>query len=355
MSRDKFEKDVAFVTGTYAQKPYSPDMRVQVGNEIVELKLPSSMGKILVLGPLILLLVVAAFSSFYTVQADESGIVLRFGKHIGNSEPGLHFKLPFGIDQVTTVPVRRQQKMEFGFGTPGNTNQRQWTSQQEMELEKNMVTGDLNSALVEWVIQYRISEPEKYLFKVRNADETLRDASESVMREVVGDRTVDEVITVGRQEIESECNIKLKALVDLYELGISIDQVQLKDVDPPRPVQASFNEVNQAQQEKEKSINIANGEYNRAVPKAGGEAQKQISEAEGYATQRINEAEGDVAKFNALFGEYQKAPEVTRRRIYLETMESVMPRLGNKVILDEGASQVLPFLPLQQSAAPAAR
>ncbi len=332
-------------------------MRIQVGNEIVELKLPESLGKMIIIGPLALIAIVAAFSCFYTVQADEAGVVLRFGKNIQTVDPGLHFKLPFGIDQVTTVPVRRQQKQEFGFGTQGNTNSRQWSSQQEMDMEKNMVTGDLNTALVEWVIQYRVTNPENYLFKVRNADDTLRDASESVMREVVGDRTVDEVITVGRQEIESECNLKLKELVDLYELGISIDQVQLKNVDPPEPVQASFNEVNQAQQEKEKSINIANGEYNRAVPKAGGEADKTVSEAEGYATQRVNEAEGDVAKFVALYAEYQKAPEVTRRRIYLETMEEVMPRLGNKVILDEGASQVLPFLPLQQAAqtAPAAR
>lgn len=332
-------------------------MRIQVGNEIVELKLPESLGKMVIFGPLVLILVVAAFSCFYTVQADEAGVVLRFGKNTQTVDPGLHFKLPFGIDQVTTVPVRRQQKQEFGFGTPGGGNASQWTSSQEMEMEKNMVTGDLNTALVEWVIQYRITNPENYLFKVRNADDTLRDASESVMREVVGDRTVDEVITVGRQEIESECNLKLKSLVDLYELGISIDQVQLKNVNPPQPVQASFNEVNQAQQEKEKSINIANGEYNRAVPKAGGEAEKTVSEAEGYATQRVNEAEGDVAKFIALYAEYQKAPEVTRRRIYLETMEEVMPRLGNKVILDEGASQVLPFLPLQQAApsAPAAR
>tara|TARA_R110000850_G_scaffold202967_24_gene329132 strand:- start:6963 stop:7625 length:663 start_codon:yes stop_codon:yes gene_type:complete len=218
-----------------------------------------------------------------------------------------------------------------------------------MELEKNMVTGDLNAALVEWVIQYRIVEPEKYLFRVRNADETLRNASESVMREVVGDRTVDEVITIGRQEIESECNEKLKGLIELYELGISIDQVQLKNVDPPKPVQSSFNEVNQAQQEKEKSINVAYGEYNRAVPKARGEAEKTISEAEGYATMRINEAEGDAAKFTSLYGEYEKAPEVTRRRIYLETMEDVMPRIGKKVIIDEGANQVLPFLPLTPS------
>lgn len=321
-------------------------MRIQVGNEIVELKPPSFSGKAVFGAIAAVVLIIAGLGSFYTVQVEEAGLVLRFGEHIETVEPGLHFKLPFGIDQVITVPVRRQQKQEFGFGTAGNSNPNQWSSPGEMELEKNMVTGDLNAALVEWVVQYRITEPEKYLFRVRNADATLRDASESVMREVVGDRTVDEVITIGRQEIESEANEKLKKLVNLYELGIMIDQIQLKNVDPPQPVQASFNEVNQAQQEKEKSINVANGEYNRSVPRARGEAEKTISEAEGYATMRINEAEGDAERFSALFTEYQKASEVTRRRIYLETMEKVMPQLGKKVIIDEGASQVLPFLPL---------
>ena len=326
-------------------------MRIQVGNEIIEFKTPNINLKAILSVVAAFLLLIAGLSAFYTVQVEEAGVVLRFGKYVETVDPGLHFKLPFGIDEVIMVPVRRQLKQEFGFGTPGNTNPNQWSSADEMDYEKNMVTGDLNSALVEWVIQYRVTEPRDYLFKVRNADETLRDASESVMREVVGDRTVDEVITVGRQEIESESNEKLKQLVDLYELGITIDQVQLKNVDPPRPVQGSFNEVNQAQQEKEKSINIANGEYNREVPKARGEAERQISEAEGYATQRINEAEGDAARFNALFAEYQKASDVTRRRLYLETMEEVMPRLGSKVILDEGASQVLPFLPLNPAAA----
>ena len=166
------------------------------------------------------------------------------------------------------------------------------------------------------------------------------------MRQVVGDRTVDEVITVGRQEIETESSAKLRDLVNLYGLGITIDQVQLKDVDPPEPVQSSFNEVNSAQQEREKAINVANGDYNRDVPKASGEAQKMISEAEGYATQRVNEAEGNVARFTALFAEYEKAPEITRRRLYLETMELVLPGLGGVIILDEEASQVLPFLPI---------
>ncbi|PAW65315.1 MAG: HflK protein [Verrucomicrobiia bacterium Tous-C2TDCM] len=326
-------------------------MRIQVGKDVIEVKIPSFFGgKTLALLAAVLLGVIGAGGAFYTVEVEEAGVVLRFGKHLKTVPPGLHFKLPFGIDQVTTVQVTRQLKQEFGFGTEGNTNPYQWSSPDEFGFERNMVTGDLNSVLVDWVVQYRITEPEKYLFRVRNADTTLRHASESVMRQVVGDRTVDEVITVGRQEIETESSAKLRDLVNLYGLGITIDQVQLKDVDPPEPVQSSFNEVNSAQQEREKAINIANGEYNRDVPKASGEAEKMISEAEGYATQRVNEAEGNVARFTALFAEYEKAPEITRRRLYLETMELVLPGLGGVIILDEEASQVLPFLPLNPAA-----
>ncbi|MEM7696773.1 MAG: FtsH protease activity modulator HflK [Verrucomicrobiota bacterium] len=320
-------------------------MRIQIGNDIVELKVPQNAGKLAaIIGGGILLLIIGV-TSIYTIQVEERGVVLRFGKHVATVDPGLHFRLPFGIDRVIPVAVRRQQKMEFGSGSAPNSRSR-LSINSEQELERNMVTGDLNAALVEWVIQYRITEPDQYLFKARSPDDTLRDASESVMRQVVGDRTVDEVITFGRQEIESVAAEELRTLANLYQLGISIDQVQLQDVDPPQPVQASFNEVNQAQQDKEKSVNIANGEYNRAVPKARGEAEKQVTEAEGYATQRVNEAQGDVARFVALLAEYEKAPDVTRRRIYLETMEEVMPKVGRKVVIDESADQVLPFLPL---------
>jgi membrane protease subunit HflK len=272
--------------------------------------------------------------------------VLRFGKYIKTESPGLHLKMPFFIDRAERVKVRRQMKQEFGFGTRENTNRSQWTNEQEQE--KQMVTGDLNAARVEWVVQYRIDKPKQYLFNVRNADDTLRDASESVMREVVGDRTVDEVITIGRQEIEAESLEKLQILVNKYEMGISIDQVQLKNVKPPEPVELSFNEVNRAEQERSTAINIANGEYNKLVPKASGEAEKVISEAEGYATERVNEALGDAARFMALFTEYQKAPEVTRRRIYLETLQTVMPLLESKIVIDEETNQILPLLQLNQ-------
>lgn len=295
-------------------------------------------------GLIILLLLLASFTSVYTVQAESQGVVLRFGKYVKTVEPGLRMKLPLGIDRVSILPVRRQLKQEYGFGSPGATNPTQFSSEQERE--RNMVTGDLNAATVEWIVQYRIQDPKLYLFKVRDPDQTLRDISESVMRTVVGDRTVDEVITVGRQEIEAEALLGLQSQVDRYELGLSIDQVQLKNVNPPKPVQPSFNEVNQAQQEREKMINVANGEYNKVVPRAGGQAEQKIQAARGYALKRVNEAEGDVSRFNALLGEYLKAPEVTKRRIYIETMKSVLPKLGRKVIIDSEAKQILPLLNL---------
>jgi membrane protease subunit HflK len=291
-----------------------------------------------------ILLIILGYTSIYTVQAEAQGVVLRFGKYIKTVDPGLRFKFPLGIDRVAIVPVKRQLKQEFGFGTAGATNETQFSSEQKEE--RSMVTGDLNAATVEWIIQYRIREPQLFLFEVRDPGETLRDISESVMRTVVGDRTVDEVITVGRQEIEVDALVQLQEAVNKYRLGLSIDQVQLKNVDPPLPVQASFNEVNQAQQEREKMINVANGEYNKVVPRASGEAEQKIQAAEGYALQRVNEADGDASRFNAVFTEFLKAPEVTKRRIYIETMQKVVPNLGKKIIIDEEASQILPLLQL---------
>jgi len=209
-----------------------------------------------------------------------------------------------------------------------------------------MVTGDLNAASVEWIVQYRINDPRQFLFNVREPGNTLRAVSESVMREVVGDRTVDEVITIGRQEIEVVVLQRLQELVNKYEMGLSIDQVQLKDVNPPQPVRSSFNEVNQAQQERVKLVNQANQEYNKVVPLARGEADQKIQAAEGYALKRINEAQGDATRFKALFAEYEKAPEVTRRRMHLETMKNVLPNMGRKIVMDEEAKQILPLLQL---------
>lgn len=297
-------------------------------------------------GLLALVLLAVAWSSFYTVPAESERVVTRFGRFSHVVSSGLHLKLPLGIDEAVAVPVKRQLKQEFGFATPGASSPSQASPEEEWVEEKSMVTGDLNAVLVEWVIQYRIERPDQYLFNVRDPDGTLRDASESVMREVVGDRTVDEVITIGRQEVEDEALQKLRALTAAYELGIKVDQVQLKNVNPPEKVQASFNEVNQAQQEKERAINVANGEYNKEVPRARGRAAQSIRAAEGYAKQRVNQAEGEVSAFNALLAEYTKAPEVTRRRLYLETMTEVLPQVKNKVIVDDEVKGLLPLLNL---------
>lgn len=288
--------------------------------------------------------VLFVYTAYYTVPSDSVGLVTRFGKYVKEEPAGLHFKIPWGADEVVIVPVKRQLKQEFGFSTLGATNRSQ--TRPDPQAQSQMVTGDLNAALVEWVIQYRIEEPRKYMFDVRNPGETLRDLSESVMREVVGDRTVDEVITIGRQEIEDEALLKMQALTTKYGIGVSIDQVQLKNINPPRPVQESFNEVNQAQQEKESLINAARREYNKVVPLAEGEKDQRIRAADGYRLKRINEAEGDAARFNSVLKEYLKAPEVTRRRIYIETLQEVLPGLDSKIIMDSQAQQVLPLLPL---------
>ncbi|MBC8210814.1 MAG: FtsH protease activity modulator HflK [Gammaproteobacteria bacterium] len=300
---------------------------------------------------LILLLIgLGLWTSYYTVPSDSVAVVQRFGQYLKEVPPGLHFKLPLGIDYASIVPVKRQLKQEFGFFTPGASDPYQ--SPRDGHKETEMVTGDLNAALVEWVVQYRISDPVKYLFEVREPSATLRYVSESVMREVVGDRTVDEVITIGRQEIEIEALTKMQELTTKYTMGISIDQVQLKNINPPAPVQASFNEVNQAQQEKEKLINEARRDYNKIIPLAEGEKDQRIREADGYRLKRINEAEGDVARFTALLTEYSKAPQVTRRRIYIETMQDVLPGIRSKIIIDQKAQGILPLLNLDSQKEP---
>lgn len=306
-------------------------------------RLPRSLPIAVPLVILIGLVAVGVWTSYYTIPAESEGIVLRFGKYIKKVPPGLHFKLPLGIDSVIAVPTQRQLKQEFGFATPDYTNPDQAGT--EPAKEKSMVTGDLNSVLAEWIVQYRISEPEKYLFAVRQPGQTLRDISESVMREVVGDRTVDEVITVGRQDIEITALNRMREMATRYHLGVSIDQVQLKNVNPPEPVQASFNEVNRAQQDRENLINLANGEYNKVVPRVRGEADQKVRAAEGYRFKRVNEAEGDGAAFTAVLEQYVKAPEVTRARLYLETLGEVLPHARQTIIVDESVQQILPMLP----------
>ena len=298
---------------------------------------------------LLALLAAGLARGIYTVGPESVGVIQRFGRLVGTVGPGLRFKLPFGIDTVTIVPVKRQLKMEFGFGTPNATDRHQPAT--DPVRESDMVTGDLNAAHVEWVVQYEISDPEAFLFNMREPVDTLRDLSESVLREVVGDRTVDEVLTIGRQGIETDAIAGLTALVQELDMGLRVQQVQLKSVQPPAAVQASFDEVNRAQQEREQMINQANGEYNKVVPRASGEAQRLLSDAEGYAIRRVNEAEGDATRFKALLGQYERAPDVTRRRLYLETMGELLPKLGGTVVIDEDARQFLPLMNLPPAAA----
>ena len=295
----------------------------------------------------ILLAVAMALTSMYTVEADEVAVVLRFGKYIDTTQPGLRFKLPFGIDQVIGVPVQRVFKEEFGFRTLRAGVRTQYDPRDYSD-ESLLLTGDLNIADVEWVAQYQISEPRKFLFNIRDATRSLRDLSEAVMRTVVGDRTVTEVLTVGRIEIAAEVKKRLQELLDLYNTGLLLVNITLQDVNPPETVKPSFNAVNEAKQEKEKLINEARTDYNESVPKAKGVARQQILEAEGYALKRVNEARGDADRFNAIRQEYQNAKAVTRRRLYLEAMNAVLPKVKEIYVIDGESSAPLPILQLDR-------
>jgi membrane protease subunit HflK len=316
---------------------------------INELNLPPEVKKFLGnlrLIIIILVIVILAWSGFFQIGPEEVGVITRFGKYTRQVPPGLHFKVPL-VEKVYKVPVERQQKLEFGFRTTRAAIRSEYTRGADTKDESLMLTGDLNLADVEWVVQFRVEDAYNYLFKVRNPETTLRDISEAAMRQIVGDRTVNEVLTVGRTEIASKLEELMQNLCREYSLGIKIDQVVLQDVNPPDPVKAAFNAVNEAQQEKETLINKAKSEYNKVIPKARGQAKETIQKAEGYATERVNNSKGEVARFNELYREYIKAPEVTKRRIYLETMESVIPKLGNKIITDQEGNNILPLLQMQ--------
>ena len=301
----------------------------------------------------ILVVGVTGYTSVFTVDPEERAVVLRFGKVDREVGQGLHFKLPFFMDQEFKVPVQRQLKLEFGFRSPSEESEFQegFPSTAEGGLaESLMLTGDLNVANIEWVTQYTIIEPAIYLFKVRNVDRTFRDMNEAVMREVVGDRTINEVLTTGRNDIQDEAMKKLQALVKAkaYTLGITVDRVILQSVSPPEPVKPAFNEVNQAEQEMKTTILNAEAAVEREIPKAEGTAKKTIEAAEGYAVKRVNEALGAASRFTQVFEEYKKAPEITRQRIYLETMSDIYQAVDRKIIIDESVNGVLPLLNLDR-------
>jgi membrane protease subunit HflK len=315
------------------------------GDEVRNIKIPRPpTGRIgLIIGAIVLAGLL--MSSYYTVGPEENGIVMRFGKFVRTTEPGLHFKLPLRFERVIKVPVQRQLKEEFGFATVQAGVRSQYTDRGK-EGESNMLTGDLNAAVVEWVVQYRIVDSYRYLFRVRNVRDTFRAMSEAVMREVVGDRTVNEVLTVGRQAIADLVMVKLQALCEQYENGVKVEQVVLQDVNPPDPVKPAFNEVNTAQQERERMINEAQSEYNKVIPRARGEAEQTIRQAEGYALDRVNRATGDAQRFTALYDAYRTAPDVTRKRMYLEMLGNILPLVEDKIILDDQVSGILPLLNL---------
>lgn len=301
----------------------------------------------LILGAIALIgIIVTLFSllfGFVSIPANSVGVRMRFGAYKGLENPGLTYAIPH-VDEIVVVPTQRLLKLEFGFASANAMNSFQ--GDREPEDTETMITGDLNTALVPWVVQYRITDPKTYLFGAREPEQTLRDLSESVMREVIGDRTVDEVLTIGRHDIETSALKRLADLSSEYGLGLQIQQVQLATVRPPPIVQAAFNEVNQAQQEKQTAINQAWAVYNDAVPKARGQAKEMEKQAEAYAFRRVNQAKGDAEKFTLLLAEYRKAPEVMRRRLYLESMEAILPALERKFIVDDSLKGILQTLPL---------
>lgn len=292
-----------------------------------------------------IIVLIVLFSTFYAVGPEEVGVIKRFGRYVRMTDPGLHVKIPFA-ETVTRVKVKRIFKEEFGFRTlrPGVKT---LYAPEKWEDESLILTGDLNVAVVEWIVQYKIVDPYNYLFKVRDVQKTIRDMAESAVRLVVGDRSVDEVLTVGRMEVATEAQKKLQEILDSYQTGIKIVTLKLKDVNPPDPVKPSFNEVNEARQDRERFINEAWRAYNKVIPKAKGEAEKIIAEAEGYAINRVNRAKGEAERFLALWSEYKKAPEVTRKRLYLETLAKVLPRVGKVYVVDSEQKTILPLLSLE--------
>jgi len=312
----------------------------------LDIKLPKIKPGVIKLIVVAVVVLILLAGSIYQISPEEIGVILRFGKFVRTTNPGLHIKFPLGVEKLIKVPVQRQLKKEFGFRTtrPGIRTEYRVTT--ESQREAVMLTGDLNVAMVEWIVQYKIKNPYNYLFKIRDADSTFRYMNEAVVRRVVGDNSVDEVITVGRARIANEAKEELQKLCDLYEIGIEVNQLIFQDVNPPDPVKPSFNEVNESLQEKERKINEAWSEYNQEIPKATGEAEQTIRGAEGYAMERINNSKGDANRFIAIYREYARAPLVTRKRLYLETINLILPKISKKIIFDEKQKNILPLLNL---------
>ncbi len=306
-------------------------------------KIPKGVVKGVVVG---LAVIILLWSSFYQIPPEEMGVILRFGKFVRTSQPGLHMKLPLGIERLYRVPVQRQLKEEFGYRTRTPGVQSEFIRTAVTRAESIMLTGDLNVVDAEWIVQYKIQNPYNFLFKMREATDTFRDMTEAVVRRIVGDNSVDEILTIGRTRIAAEAKDLLQALCDDYEIGIEVNQLIFQDVNPPETVKQSFNDVNEALQEKEQKINEAWAEYNNEIPRATGEAQQMLEAAEGYATERVNNAAGDAERFTSIYREYAKAPVVTRKRLYLEALNDILPKITKKIIVDENQKNLLPLLNL---------
>ena len=291
---------------------------------------------------------IVLYGMIYQISPDEMGVIQRFGKFVRTTDPGLHARLPFGIETLTRVPVQRQLKHEFGFRTTTPGIRSEFTVPADAHKEAVMLTGDLNVLNVEWIVQYKIKDPYKYLFKMREAESTFRDMNEAIVRRIIGDNSVDEVLTTGRDRLAHEARLALQDLCNIYEIGIEVNQLIFQDINPPETVKPSFNDVNESLQEKERKINEAWAEYNNEIPKATGVAEQTIRAAEGYATERVNNSKGDASRFTAVWQEYARAPQVTRKRLYLETMNDVMQKIGKKIIIDGQLKSLLPLLNLNE-------
>jgi len=293
------------------------------------------------------IVLICALTSYYQVEPEEVALVTRFGRYVSTEQPGPHFKWPLGVDAAIKVPVQRQLKEEFGFRTTRAGVSTEFAQDgQDSSKESSMLTGDLNVANVEWIVQYKVKDPYEFVFRVRNVRGTLRDISEAVMRKVVGDHSVTEVLTVGREPIQQQAKDEMQVLCNHYQMGIEILQLVLQDVNPPERVRESFNEVNQAIQERERAVNEAWAGYNSKVPEAEGKALQMVSSAEGYSLERVNNARGEVQRFLSIETEYRKAPAVTRARLYLENIDKVLPKAHRKVIIDDSIKGVLPLFGL---------
>lgn len=313
--------------------PPPPEL-VFLSNFINKFKFPLVVG---------LLVLIGGRTAFYTVEPDEEAVVIRFGKYLTTTPPGLHFKIPFGVDEVTKVKTKIVHQLEFGFRTLDSRPQVTKYLKSNAVTESLMLTGDLNVADVEWVVQYQISDPFKYLFKASEPEKNIRDISESIMRRVVGDRLVTEVLTTGRSEIAGDAKVLMQQVLDKYDMGIRVTTIKLQDVNPPKSVQDSFNDVNSAKQEQEKMLNQAEKSYNRVIPEAKGKAEQLVAEAEGYAMELVNKAIGDTKRFDQLAKEYKKAPSITEKRIYLETMEELYQKMNGITVVDKKVKGLLPI------------